>query len=69
MFSEWSDFGECDNSCGAGIQNRTRECLVDEDMCIPTELSGDCVGDTTESECCVGYTSCGQLQESEKNRL
>ena len=64
VLGAWSSFGECDNTCGDGAQTRTRECIINEEGCTPTDTSGGCEGDLSESRCCVGFSACGQYHKA-----
>ncbi|EDO44104.1 predicted protein, partial [Nematostella vectensis] len=46
--SEWSEFGNCDKSCGRGVQKRVRTCTN------PSPLFGgkDCAGAMEETKAC-----------------
>lgn len=41
-FSEWSDWGECDQECGPGRQTRTRTLISGEDTCGPLSQTKTC---------------------------
>ena len=47
-FGEWSDYSKCSETCGGGIQNRTRKC----DNPAPANGGADCVGKRTETHKC-----------------
>ena len=59
VLGDWSSFGDCDNTCGDGTHTRARECIINEEGCIPTDTSGDCEVALSESRCCVGFSECG----------
>ena len=47
-FSNWSAYGACSKSCGAGTKTRTRKC----NNPAPAYGGANCVGDTTQSTAC-----------------
>ena len=50
-FGEWSTYSECSDTCGVGIQSRTRKC----DNPAPLNGGADCAGKKTETRLC--YTN------------
>ena len=47
-FSEWTPFGPCNQSCGGGVQRRSRQC----NNPLPSEGGKDCVGALIEEKPC-----------------
>ena len=47
-FGKWSKYSKCSQSCGSGIQSRTRKC----DNPVPLNGGADCAGDKTETRQC-----------------
>ena len=47
-FGKWSRYSKCSQSCGGGIQTRTRKC----DNPAPLNGGADCVGERTETRQC-----------------
>nr|XP_022322237.1 hemicentin-1-like isoform X1 [Crassostrea virginica] len=48
-FSEWTSWGLCSNTCGVGLQFRTREC----DSPPPQNGGRQCIGSSLDSKTCV----------------
>eukprot|EP00929_Paragymnodinium_shiwhaense_P097590 TRINITY_DN59225_c0_g1_i1.p1 TRINITY_DN59225_c0_g1~~TRINITY_DN59225_c0_g1_i1.p1 ORF type:complete len:1427 (-),score=228.70 TRINITY_DN59225_c0_g1_i1:32-4312(-) len=49
IWSEWSELGECAQSCGGGIQVRTRKILS------PAQAGGSCPGDASHAKPCNAH--------------
>ncbi|XP_035996829.1 hemicentin-1 isoform X1 [Fundulus heteroclitus] len=49
-FSEWTEWGHCSVSCGAGIQKRVRQC----DNPLPANGGRHCAGSDAETRSCQG---------------
>ena len=45
---KWSKYSKCSQSCGGGIQSRTRKC----DNPVPLNGGADCAGEKTETRQC-----------------
>lgn len=47
-FGKWSEYSKCSQSCGGGIQSRTRKC----DSPAPENGGADCFGNRNETRQC-----------------
>ena len=47
-FGEWSDFSECSEKCGPGVQSRRREC----NNPLPAFGGKVCIGEATQQREC-----------------
>lgn len=55
MYSNWSAFGACSNTCGAGTEQRTRTCVNGNSVAVDCQ---QCGGMCTEERACNGSTGC-----------
>ena len=66
-YGDWSDWTECDQPCGPGLQYRFRESLLDQDemgiVCPPDVESDDCNIQEcgTSSQICDSSGSCKSI--------
>lgn len=64
-YSEWSEWGSCTVSCGAGIQKRLRQC----NNPLPANGGRHCAGSDTEIRSCQGNPCPGQCLKILKLRF
>ena len=48
-FSDWTNYTECSDTCGAGVKSRERAC----NNPLPQNGGADCVGEMTETVKCI----------------
>jgi len=53
-FTEWSEWSDCDASCGDGQQTKSRTCTNPE----PANDGDDCIGEKTEVQSCSSGVEC-----------